>query len=100
VALAGAAHTPVVPVPSAAAFADLARSSPGRWSTLLFTQQRSLRGETRELRAWLRRPDLLRVETLDGALLQVVRERPDRRPDGLAVDAPMFQDYHWVAMLV
>jgi hypothetical protein len=88
-----------VPAPSAAAFAALARSSPGRWSTLRFTQQRRLREETRELRAWLRRPDLLRVETLDGALLQVVRERPNRRPDGLAFDAPMFQDYHWVAML-
>ena len=88
-----------MPAPSAVAFAALARSSPGRWSTLRFTQQRRLRGETRELRAWLRRPDLLRVETLDGALLQVVRERPNRRPDGLAFDAPMFQDYHWVAML-
>jgi len=52
----------------------------------------------RELRAWLRRPDLLRVETPDGALLQVVRER-NRRPDGLALDAPMYQDYFWIAML-
>jgi hypothetical protein len=28
------------------------------------------------VRAWLRRPDVVRVETLDGDLLQVVRERP------------------------
>ena len=88
-----------MPTPSPESFAALARSSPARWSTLRFTERRQLRGEARELRARLCRPDLLRVETLDGALLQVVRERPQRRPDGLAYDAPMFQDYFWVAML-
>jgi hypothetical protein len=69
------------------------------------------------VRAWLRRPELLRVETLAGALIQVVREagpvmrgdlEPVLRPDGLvhlrpgdrwSYDAPMFQNYAWVAML-
>ena len=85
------------------------------------------------MRAWLRRPDVLRVETLDGELLQIVREPPPQvgvltsaaarrdgcrgrsqaeppvlRPDGLvavrpatgaAYDAPMYEDYRWVAML-
>jgi hypothetical protein len=118
--------------PSAESFAALARSSPWLWSTLRFTESRRLNGETRELRAWLRRPDVVRVETLDGALLQIVRERPQQegvltaeggfvrglpwpatvelparrsdglvaeRPDGMSYDAPMFQDYRWVAML-
>jgi hypothetical protein len=86
-------------MPSPESFAALARSSPARWSTLRFIERRRLRGEARDVRAWLRRPDLLRVETLGGALAQIVRERPQRRPDGLADDAPMFQDYFWVAML-
>jgi hypothetical protein len=87
-----------VRTPSAESFRALARSSPELWSTLRFTERRRMYDGVRELRAWLRRPDLLRVETPDGALLQVVRER-NRRPDGLALDAPMYQDYFWVAML-
>jgi hypothetical protein len=106
--------------PSAEDFRALARSSPWRWSTLRFTVQWS--GDShrdRSLRAWLRRPDRLRVETVDGELLQVIRERrqpsdvaaptPERRPDGLvarrpvsrrlSVDDPMYQSYFWVAML-
>jgi len=121
-----------VPAPSAAAFTALARSSPWRWSTLRFTLRRGFEGDRPDpVRAWLRRPDVVRVETVDGALLQVVREPPQqvvvltsdggsprqlpwatteapvRRADGLiaerapgyAYDAPMYQDYHWVAML-
>jgi hypothetical protein len=125
-----------VPAPSADDFAALARSSPWRWSTLRFTEVRDRHDGRGTLRAWLRRPDALRVETLDGGLLQVVRERrqsvgvlsidggrtqhvpwpgdpdafvPELRPDGLvaarpstselAYDAPMYQDYFWVAML-
>jgi hypothetical protein len=111
----------VVPTLSADAFAALARSSPWRWSTLRFTVRRG-RDERRgaPLRAWLRRPDLLRVETLDGELHRIVREAPERvgvlasgaaeapvlRPDGLVAerprvsyDAPMLDDYRWVAML-
>ena len=106
------------------AFAALARSSPWRWTTLRFSA-RWYPGESPRwpVRAWLRRPDVVRVETMDGALLQVVRERSDgrplpgdrdfpepaRRPDGLvarrdrawvdAFDAPMYQNYFWVAML-
>jgi hypothetical protein len=87
-----------VPTPSAESFAALARSSPRLWSTLRFTERRRMYDGVRELRAWLRRPDLLRVETLDGAVLQVVRDC-SRRPDGRALDAPMYQDYRWVAML-
>lgn len=103
--------------PSPDSFAALARSSPWRWSTLRFTV--SWPGDPWKpgrLRAWLRRPDRMRVETVDGALLQVVREpgrgpapRPGLRPDGLVaerrrswdhdLDDPMHQDYHWVAML-
>jgi len=107
----------VVPTPSADAFAALARSSPWRWSTLRFTVRwPGDRWKTGAVRAWLRRPDVLRVEALDGALLQIVREPPGvrravpiLRPDGLVAsrpapwasgtDAPMHQDYHWVAML-
>ena len=121
-----------MPTPSADAFAALARSSPWRWSTLRFTDRRTRSGGRIPVRAWLRRPDALRVETPDGELLQVVRERrsdvgvltlgggrtvsrpwptegeppatrPDglvaERPDGLSYDAPMYQDYFWVAML-
>ena len=103
--------------PSADAFAALARSSPWRWSTLRFTVRWPVdQWKPGAVRAWLRRPDRLRVETLDGALLQVVREprrnpapEPATRPDGLVgerrlpwehdLDAPMHQDYDWVAML-
>ena len=60
-------------VPSVDAFAALARSSPWRWSTLRFTEGR-VRPDARDgLRAWLRRPDAVRVETLGGALTQIVR---------------------------
>jgi hypothetical protein len=63
--------------PSASDFAALARSSPWRWSTLQFTARWT--GDdwrTDQLRAWLRRPDRLRVETVDGALVQVIHEAP------------------------
>jgi hypothetical protein len=125
-----------VPAPSADDFAALARSSPWRWSTLRFTEGRVGPRARDTLRARLRRPDALRVETMGGELVQVVRERrqavgvlsisggraervpwpgdagapaPEFRPDGLVAarpsarvlsyDAPMYQDYSWVAML-
>jgi hypothetical protein len=112
-----------VSAPSAGDFAALARSSPWRWSALRFTERRDRHGERAPLRAWLRRPDVVRVESLTGELLQVVRDpvrsapwpfdlaapAPTVRPDGLvaarpstweiAYDAPMYQDYFWVAML-
>ncbi|TYP89978.1 hypothetical protein [Blastococcus xanthinilyticus] len=60
-------------------FAALARSSPWRWSTLRFTV--SWPGDpwqTTPVRAWLRRPDALRVEALDGELLQAGRASRSR----------------------
>jgi hypothetical protein len=64
-----------VTIPSAEDFRALARSSPWRWSTLRFTASWS--GPwvpSGEVRAWLRRPDRLRVETPGGELVQVVRD--------------------------
>jgi hypothetical protein len=74
------------------AFAALARSSPERWTALRFTRRGS---SLPPVRAWLRRPDLLRVEDLDGRLLQVRRQHPG--PAGC--DAPVYRDHTWVAML-
>lgn len=108
-----------MPTPTADTFIALARSSPWRWSSLRFTVRRG-RDERRAtpVRAWLRRPDLLRVEELDGSLRQIVREPPSsvtafttdrpvfradglvaQRPWGSSYDAPMLEDYRWVAML-
>ena len=108
-------------MPGADDLAALARSSSWRWATLRFTVSWPRDPwQTTPVRAWLRRPDRLRVETLDGDLLQVVHEprstgagttedvpRPSLRPDGLVAerprgpsyDDPMYQDYAWVAML-
>ncbi len=119
-------------MPDADAFRALARSSPWRWGTLRFTVRWTGERVQEPVRAVLRRPDRLRVETLDGMLVQVVREpgtqvlqfgpggsrtvtypwpadgppprlRPDglvaARPPDLSYDAPMHQDYRWVAML-
>ena len=115
--------------PSASDVAALARSSPWRWSTLRFTA--AWPGDpwrTQNLRAWLRRPDRLRVETVAGRAGVVTSAgdrytatlpwwtapdapRPLLRPDGLVAaradplasgvsfDAPMYRDYFWVAML-
>ena len=122
-----------MPAPTADAFSALARSSPWRWSTLRFTVRRGVTDDRPDpVRAWLRRPDLLRVETVEGELLQIVREPPQQvgvltsdggsprvlpwpatadepvwRTDGLvevrpamiSCDAPMYDDYRWVAML-
>jgi hypothetical protein len=52
-------------------FWALARSSPWRWSSLRFVRTRRGRdGFGADVRAWLRRPDALRVEDLEGHLLQ------------------------------
>jgi hypothetical protein len=86
-----AAHT--AHVPDADDLRALARSSPWRWTTLRFTERRR-HGTTWSdpVRAWLRRPDLLRVEDADGRLLEVIREVG-------ADHDPMWQDYRWVAEL-
>jgi hypothetical protein len=115
--------------PTAETFTALARSSPWRWSTLRFTARGLPDAGFPPVRAWLRRPDRLRVETLDGELRQIVRDAgpavavptpaggfqrgasrdaPLLRADGLverrpgdrwAYDAPMYQNYRWVALL-
>jgi hypothetical protein len=58
-------------------FSALARSSPWRWRTLRFTY--AWRGALLVLgepvRAWVRRPDALRVETLDGELISAGHEQ-------------------------
>lgn len=75
------------------AFRRLARSSPWLWRTMRLTHDD---GEGRPVRAWIRRPDSLRVETLNGAVLDA---RPgDPRPAGHAVfsvgiDGPLPESY-------
>jgi hypothetical protein len=100
-------------------FRALARSSPWRWTTLRFVRtrwpERDRFGD--DVRAWLRRPDRLRVEDLEGHLLQTElgsapktvglltpdggREMPLRRPtsvtpvfgaDGLVRQRPSDRD--------
>ncbi len=78
--------------PTTDEFTALARSSPGRWTSLRFTLDWQ-RGPG-PVRAWLRRPDRLRVEALDGALVSVVREPPETERD-----APFYENYFWIAML-
>ena len=84
--------------PSADDFRALARSSPWHWRTLRFTGHRP--GQTwrvDDVRAWVRRPDRLRVETLGGELVQVVRDERQRmgvlgRPTGGTVELPWVGD--------
>ena len=102
-------------------FRALARSSPWLWRTLRFT----VRYDTRPgiLRAFVYRPQGIRVETLYGSVVHTgwvarpdlglpeVDGEPVRRPDGLVArrpgswdlpdryDDPVFETYQWVAML-
>ena len=65
------------PADQAAAFRNLCRSSPWKWQSLRFeyldrplTGPRSRRRSPGDLvRAWLRRPGALRLETADGLVL-------------------------------
>lgn len=108
-------------MPSPQEFAALARSSPWRWSNLRFTMCWSgMPHQHRPFRAYLRRPDALRVENMDGTVRQIVRDlpgagwaanapQPTFRADGLVAarppgsmydyDAPMYQNYFFVAAL-
>lgn len=63
-------------------FRALCRSSPWRWESLRFEVYRSA-GNTEDagVRAWLRRPGGLRVETLDGRLLHSTTGINDSRDD-------------------
>ncbi|WP_154795077.1 hypothetical protein [Occultella kanbiaonis] len=141
-------------VPDVEDFRALARSSPWRWRTVTLTARWTGLYSDGPVRAWMERPNRIRVETLDGRELlderQVVgssngfliafdaealarepeladpahrartageryREQQSRRLaetviDGAGLvrrrrtdrfdhDAPMYQNYHWVAML-
>jgi hypothetical protein len=56
-------------------FAALARSSPWLWRTIQFVATWSgPTSDTQQVRAWIDRPDGLRVETLDGRVLQADRQ--------------------------
>ena len=99
-------------------FRALTCSSPSRWQTLrLVVRWHGQHPSWPEpVRAWVRRPDGLRVETLGGQLVRAERESggdsstalltrdgrglppPPQLPD-VRPDDPMFQDYRWVAML-
>lgn len=124
-------------------FRALARSSPWRWRSVRFTASWTGPYAGSPVRAWIERPNRMRVEDLDGAVLTVTDadprpatarltsargfapywepgvqpeepapslppQQPRLRPDGLVAqrldylfdrDAPMYQNYHWVAML-
>ena len=127
--------------PDAEDFRALARSSPWLWRSVRFALHWDGSPHREGLRAWVRRPDALRVETLAGDLVQAGMESPPQaraplvstvavragadvpllpeppatpepvlRGDGLRRarrawqdlcdhDAPMFQNYYWVALL-
>ena len=81
--------------PTIERFRALARSSPWRWSTLRYVQQRDQSGrDQNRVRVFIRRPRLARVEQLDGTLLHVHRGEPrtatplSRRGDAPPVTIP------------
>jgi hypothetical protein len=106
---------------SPARFAALARSSPWRWTTLRFVLETRRHENTTRVRGWVGRPDRLRVEDLDGTVQFAGRQpgpppgyttpsppvfdadgfvsTPRLWPQRFPYDAPMWQDYRWVAML-
>jgi hypothetical protein len=88
-----------VPIPSAESFSALARSSPWLWSTLRFTVRwPGDRSRAEELRAWLRRPDKLRVETVGGEFRQVVHQsRATAAVLSMPPDGETTRTYPWPA---
>lgn len=62
--------------PTVEDFRALARSSPWLWSTVQLTYTARRGWDAEPVRAWVRRPDALRVEALDGHLLQAGIEPP------------------------
>ncbi|WP_147917867.1 hypothetical protein [Ruania zhangjianzhongii] len=127
-------------------FRALARSSPWLWDTISFTASWTGPHAGGPVRAWIERPNRMRVEDLAGKVLKETDAdprpattmftsdssgwspvpapglaphsapvaspppptEPRRRSDGLVAerlgylfdhDAPMYQNYHWVAML-
>ena len=81
---------PTAPEVPPEAFAALCRSSPWRWSTLRFVlswvQDGTLAAEP--VRAWLRRPNELRVETLEGAPLYTTTSLERSRDDFYVASTP------------
>lgn len=72
-------------------FAALCRSSPWRWDTLRFTLHWTGTGAAEPaepVRAWLRRPSDLRVETLDGEPLYTTTSLERSRDDFYVADTP------------
>lgn len=108
--------------PTEERFRALARSAPWRWRSLRFTAGRRRAGEDRTahtVRAWVRIPGRLRVEDLDGGVLDRTTDLDVAEPPAVDLDAdgllgrapdeppafrfdfepPMYQNYRWVAML-
>ncbi|RKQ34128.1 hypothetical protein [Kocuria tytonis] len=82
---------PDVPEVSAASFAALCRSSPWRWHTLRFTLSwvgGDAASPAAPVRAWLRRPSDLRVETVGGAPLYTTTSLERSRDDFYVTDTP------------
>jgi len=67
-------------------FRNLCRSSPWRWQSLRFEYRETSEAGAGPVRAWLRRPGALRLETLDGTLLHSTTGINDSR-DGLYISA-------------
>ena len=74
------------PSDSVASFRNLCRSSPWKWQSLRFEYRETPEGGTVPVRAWLRRPGALRLESTDGTLLHSTTGINDSR-DGLYVSA-------------
>lgn len=72
-------------------FAALCRSSPWRWDTLQFTlhwTERDNQPAALPVRAWIRRPSDLRVETLQGKLLYTASSLERSRDDFYVMATP------------
>lgn len=78
-------HRSPVPAPTDQdEFCALSRSSPWRWDTLRFVLSWPAPADAaprRPVRAWVRRPDGLRVEALDGTPLYTATTREQSRDD-------------------
>lgn len=74
------------PSDSAASFRNLCRSSPWKWQSLRFEYRETSPDGAGPVRAWLRRPGALRLESMDGTLLHNTTGINDSR-DGLYISA-------------
>src|SRR5687768_5774583 len=74
------------PSDSAASFRNLRRSSPWKWQSLRFEYRETSPDGAGPVRAWLRRPGALRLESMDGTLLHNTTGINDSR-DGLYISA-------------